>query len=246
MTSISPVDDHYTGSVAGPHQPQRRTTANATITKMSVGPMDNNVYVLTCTQTGEQLLIDAANDAPAILALLEELPGTLRAILTTHGHPDHWQALAEVAAATGVPTRRTRRCSAAAHRPDRLLDDGDEITVGNLTLSAIHLTGHTEGSIALALRDASNDAAGPLSVQLVTGDCLFPGGVGKTWQPGDFERLLGDVTTKLFDVYPDDTAVYPATAPTPPWAMSARSCSNGRPAAGDRRACSGPSTLDQL
>ena len=96
-----------------------------------------------------------------------------------------------------------------ATRPDRLLDDGDEITVGNLTLSAIHLTGHTEGSIALALRDASNDAAGPLSVQLVTGDCLFPGGVGKTWQPGDFERLLGDVTTKLFDVYPDDTAVYP-------------------------------------
>ena len=96
MTSISPVDDHYTGSVAGPHQPQRRTTANATITKMSVGPMDNNVYVLTCTQTGDQLLIDAANDAPAILALLEELPGTLRAILTTHGHPDHWQALAEV------------------------------------------------------------------------------------------------------------------------------------------------------
>ena len=96
MTSISPVDDHYTGSVAGPHHPQRRTTANATITKMSVGPMDNNVYVLTCKQTGDQLLIDAANDAPAILALLEGLPGTLRAILTTHGHPDHWQALAEV------------------------------------------------------------------------------------------------------------------------------------------------------
>jgi glyoxylase-like metal-dependent hydrolase (beta-lactamase superfamily II) len=210
MTSISPVDDHYTGSVAGPHQPQRRTTANATITKMSVGPMDNNVYVLTCTQTGDQLLIDAANDAPAILALLDELPGTLRAILTTHGHPDHWQALAEVAAATGVPT--LAGCDDAPLlplAPDRLLADGDEINVGNLTLSAIHLTGHTEGSIALALRDPSDDAAGPLSAQLVTGDCLFPGGVGKTWQPGDFERLLGDVTTKLFDVYPDDTAVYP-------------------------------------
>ncbi len=210
MTAISPVDDDYTGTVAGPHRPMRRTTHNATITKMSVGPMDNNAYVLTCTATGDQLLIDAANDAPALLGLLELLPGTLRTIVTTHSHPDHWQALAEVAQVTGVPT-----CAGRADAPglpvppDRLLDDGDSITVGNLTLSAIGLAGHTEGSIALALRDASDDAAGPLSVQLFTGDCLFPGGVGKTWQPGDFERLLADVTTKVFDAYPDDTAVYP-------------------------------------
>ncbi|MFT3899866.1 MAG: MBL fold metallo-hydrolase [Gordonia sp. (in: high G+C Gram-positive bacteria)] len=210
MTTISPVDDSYTGTVTGPHHPMRRTTTGATITKMSVGPMDNNAYVLTCADTGDQLLIDAANDAPELLALLDELPGTLRGILTTHGHFDHWQALEDVVKATGVPTMAGRADAGELPvRPDRLLDDGDEITVGNLTLKAIHLAGHTEGSIALALRDASDDAAGPLSVQLFTGDCLFPGGVGKTWQEGDFERLLGDVTSKLFDVYPDDTAVYP-------------------------------------
>ena len=210
MTAISPVDANYTGTVAGPPQPIRRTTAHSTITKMSVGPMDNNTYVVTCTATGDQLLIDAANDASAILALLAELPGTLRAILTTHGHPDHVLALEAIAAATGVPTLAGRDDAAALPlAPDRLLDDGDDITVGNLTLRAIHLVGHTEGSIALALRDASEDGAGLMSVQLFTGDCLFPGGVGKTWQPGDFERLLGGVTTKLFGAYPDDTAVYP-------------------------------------
>lgn len=210
MTDISPVDDDYTGTVAGPHHPMRRTTAHATIVKMSVGPMDNNTYVLTCTETGDQLLIDAANDAPAILALLRELPGTLRGVLTTHGHFDHWQALAEVTKATGVPTMAGRAdAKELPIKPDKLLDDGDEITVGNLVLRAIHLVGHTEGSIALALHDPSDDAAGPISVQLFTGDCLFPGGVGKTWQPGDFERLLDGVTTKLFDAYPDDTAVYP-------------------------------------
>ncbi len=210
MATISPIDDNYTGTVVGPHKPLRRTTANATVTKMSVGPMDNNTYVLTCTATGDQLLIDAANDAEALSELLAELPGTLRAILTTHAHPDHWQALEAVVAATGVPTYAGRLdASALPVAPDRLLDDGDEITVGNLTLRAIHLAGHTEGSIALALHDASDDGSGPLSVHLFTGDCLFPGGIGKTWQPGDFERLLGDVTTKLFDCYPDDTAVYP-------------------------------------
>jgi glyoxylase-like metal-dependent hydrolase (beta-lactamase superfamily II) len=54
----------------------------------------------------------------------------------------------------------------------------------------------------------SGPAAGD-SVHLFTGDCLFPGGVGKTWKDGDFERLLGDVSRRLFDVYPDSTVVYP-------------------------------------
>ena len=61
------------------------------------------------------------------------------------------------------------------------------------------------GSVALALRPAGERKA----VQLFTGDCLFPGGVGKTWEPGAFEELLGDVTSQLFGVYGDDTVVYP-------------------------------------
>jgi len=199
------VADDYTGHLE-PGEAARRTLPGATIVKASVGPMNNNAYLITCSQTGETLLIDAANDAAVLLDLVASHAPNLSLIVTSHQHPDHWQALAEVAKATGAPT--------AAHRldadplpvtPDRILADGDTIEIGELKFDVVHLQGHTEGSVALAL---GGPAAGD-AVHLFTGDCLFPGGVGKTWRPGDFERLLGDVTTKVFDVYPDSTVVYP-------------------------------------
>ncbi len=198
-----PLSDDYTGDVSDQSGAHRLTQSSATITKMSVGPMDNNVYLVTCSRTGDQLLIDAANDADRILGLLEAVPGNLTTILTTHQHFDHWQALAAVASATRAPTAAGRidapEIPVAA---DRLIEDGDVVEVGDLSLTAIHLVGHTPGSIALALEV---DGA----THLFTGDCLFPGGVGKTWEPGDFERLLDDVTTKLFDRYGDETKVHP-------------------------------------
>jgi glyoxylase-like metal-dependent hydrolase (beta-lactamase superfamily II) len=199
------VNDNYTGHVE-PGTAARRTLPGATIIKASVGPMNNNAYLVTCSQTGETLLIDAANDGPDLLALIEQHAPTLTLIITSHQHPDHWLALEEVVKATGAPT--------ASHQldadplpvtPDRLLAHGDTVTVGKLTFDVIHLQGHTEGSVALAL---SGPAAGD-AVQLFTGDCLFPGGVGKTWQDGDFERLLDGVTARVFDVYDDATVVYP-------------------------------------
>lgn len=198
------VNDTYTGHVdAG--TAARRTLPAATIVKTSVGPMDNNAYLITCSATGKTLLIDAANDGPALVELIRAQAPDVELIVTSHQHFDHWQALAEVAEATGAPT--------AAHaldaeplpvKPDRILADGDAITIGDLTFDVIHLQGHTEGSVALALRGADGEVT-----HLFTGDCLFPGGVGKTWQDGDFERLLGDVTRKVFDVYPDSTVIYP-------------------------------------
>lgn len=198
------VNDTYTGHVdAG--TAARRTLPAATIVKASVGPMDNNAYLITCSATGKTLLIDAANDGTALVELIRSQTPNVELIVTSHQHFDHWQALAEVAEATGAPT--------AAHaldaeplpvKPDRILADGDTITIGDLTLDVIHLQGHTEGSVALALRGADGEVT-----HLFTGDCLFPGGVGKTWQEGDFERLLGDVTRKVFDVYPDSTVIYP-------------------------------------
>jgi glyoxylase-like metal-dependent hydrolase (beta-lactamase superfamily II) len=199
------VADDYTGHLE-PGAAARRTLPGASIVKASVGPMNNNAYLITCSQTGETLLIDAANDAAVLLDLIEHNAPKLSLIVTSHQHPDHWQALAEVVQATGAPT--------AAHqldaeplpvKPDRILADGDTIEIGELSLDVIHLQGHTEGSVALALRGPAAGAA----VHLFTGDCLFPGGVGKTWRPGDFERLFGDVTTKVFDVHPDSTVVYP-------------------------------------
>jgi glyoxylase-like metal-dependent hydrolase (beta-lactamase superfamily II) len=205
VAGMTDISDNYTGHVE-PRTAARRTLPGATIIKMSVGPMDNNSYLITCSQTGESLLIDAANDADLLTELVEMQAPTLSLIVTSHQHTDHWQALSDLVDITGAPT--------AAHRldadplpvaPDRYLEGGDTLQIGELTFDVIHLRGHTPGSVALAL---SGPAAGD-SVQLFTGDCLFPGGVGKTWQPGDFEQLLGDVTSRVFDVYPDTTTVYP-------------------------------------
>ena len=199
------INDEYTGHVE-PGTGARRVLPAASLVKVSVGPMDNNAYLVTCSHTGESLLIDAANDAETLLTVVRDFAPALSLIVTTHQHLDHWQALEAVAKETGAPT--------AAHAidarelpvtPDRLLSDGDTITIGDLSFDVIHLRGHTPGSVALAL---AGDATGGVT-HLFTGDCLFPGGVGKTWQPGDFETLLGDVRTKVFDVFDDSTVVYP-------------------------------------
>jgi glyoxylase-like metal-dependent hydrolase (beta-lactamase superfamily II) len=197
------VDDNYTGHVE-PQTAARRNLPAASIVKVSVGPMGNNAYLVTCSQTGETLLIDAANDAEILLELIERFAPKLSLIVTSHQHQDHWLALADVAKATGVPT--------AAHqldaeplpvKPDRILANGDTIQVGELTFDVIHLQGHTPGSVALAL-DGADDAT-----HLFTGDCLFPGGLGRTTKLVEFDSLYRDVTSRVFDVYADSTVVYP-------------------------------------
>jgi glyoxylase-like metal-dependent hydrolase (beta-lactamase superfamily II) len=199
------VTDNYTGHV-DPGTAARRTLPGATIIKASVGPMDNNAYLVTCSETGETLLIDAANDADDLVALIRENAPNVTLIVTSHQHFDHWQALQAVAGATGAPTAAHEiDAGALPVKPDRLLAHGDTVQVGKLTFEVIHLRGHTPGSVALAL---SGTPAGD-AVQLFTGDCLFPGGVGKTWQPGDFDQLLSDVASRVFDVYDDSTVIYP-------------------------------------
>ena len=202
---MTAVDDNYTGHVE-PGTAARRRLPGVTILKASVGPWDNNTYLVTCTKTGETLLIDAANDADLLTGLIRENAPKVSLIVTSHQHFDHWQALAALTEATGVPT--------AAHSldadplpvtPNRILADGDTIEVGELTFDVIHLSGHTPGSVALAL---DGPATGGVT-QLFTGDCLFPGGVGKTTEPAEFASLFRDVTTKLFDRFGDDTVVYP-------------------------------------
>jgi glyoxylase-like metal-dependent hydrolase (beta-lactamase superfamily II) len=203
VRTMTVVDDNYTGHVE-PGTGARRNLPGASIVKVSVGQMDNNAYLVTCSATGETLLIDAANDPEILLELIDRFAPKLSLIVTSHQHPDHWLALEAVAKATDVPT--------AAHqldaeplpvKPDRYLANGDTIKIGELSFDVIHLQGHTPGSVALAL-DGADDAT-----HLFTGDCLFPGGVGKTWQEGDFEKLLGDVSSRVFDVYGDSTVVYP-------------------------------------
>lgn len=196
------MTDSYTGDVRVGGPSDTRNAGPLTITKVAVGPMDNNAYYLRCTSTGDVLLIDAANEPDRLLRELGD--DHLGRIVTTHRHFDHWQALPEMIAATGAPV--------AAHPEDagelpvtvaELLSEGDTVKLGNCTLSVIHLVGHTPGSIALLY-------AGPDRPHLFTGDALFPGGVGNTFgSKENFQSLLRDVTTKLFDRLPDNTWVYP-------------------------------------
>jgi glyoxylase-like metal-dependent hydrolase (beta-lactamase superfamily II) len=202
---MTALDDNYTGHV-DPGSAARRTLPGATILKASVGPMDNNAYLVTCSATGETLLIDAANDAEVLIDLVRQYAPKVSLIVTSHQHFDHWQALEPVAAATGAPTAANEiDAGPLPVKPDRLLADGDTVQIGELTFNVIHLRGHTPGSIALAL---DGPATGGVT-QLFTGDCLFPGGVGKTWQPGEFTQLLDDVTSRVFEVYDDSTVIYP-------------------------------------
>src|SRR5690242_14180698 len=166
---MTAVDDNYTGHVE-PRAAARRTLPGASIVKVSVGPMDNNAYLVTCSRTGETVLIDAANDAPILLELLDRYAPTLSLIVTSPQHQAHWLALEQVVDVTGATT--------AAHRldadplpvtPDRLLADGDSVDIGDLHFDVIHLRGHTPGSVALALRGADRDADGNERVHLFTG-----------------------------------------------------------------------------
>lgn len=203
VRTMTVVDDNYTGHVEA-QTAARRTLPGASIVKVSVGPMDNNAYLVTCSQTGETLLIDAANDPEILLELIERFAPKLSLIVTSHQHFDHVQALEQVAKSTGAPTAAHQLdAEALPVKPDRILAQGDTVKVGDLTFDVIHLQGHTPGSVALALVGADE------ATHLFTGDCLFPGGVGKTWQEGDFEKLLSGVTSKVFDVYGDSTVVYP-------------------------------------
>jgi glyoxylase-like metal-dependent hydrolase (beta-lactamase superfamily II) len=203
VRTMTVVEDNYTGHV-DPRTAARRSLAGASIVKVSVGPYDNNAYLVTCSRTGETLLIDAANDAEILLELIERFAPKLSLIVTSHQHQDHWLALAEVAKATGVPT--------AAHRldaeplpvkPDRILANGDTIKIGELSFDVIHLQGHTPGSVALALDGADS------ATHLFTGDCLFPGGLGRTTKAKEFDSLFKDVKSRVFDRFDDDTVVYP-------------------------------------
>jgi glyoxylase-like metal-dependent hydrolase (beta-lactamase superfamily II) len=192
----------YTGKVRPGGRPDVRELARLIITKLSVGDMDNNVYVLRCRQTDDQLLVDAADDAPRIL----EVVGTdgLRTVVTTHRHWDHHRALPAVVAATGAETVAGVEDADELPVPTvRCVSDGDLLTVGACSLEVIHLVGHTAGSIALLYDDPDG------TPHLFTGDSLFPGGVGRTESADDFASLLHDVSTKLFDRLPDETWFYP-------------------------------------
>ncbi len=196
----------YIGHVEPGGPSATRELPEVTITKVSVGPMDNNAYLLTCRRTGEATLIDAANDADRILAVLDAGPGRahLRHIVTTHRHGDHWQALAAVAAAAEATVYASAADAGGIPVPtDVLLDHGGAVPLGASRLEVIRLRGHTPGSVALLYRDPAGGA------HLFSGDSLFPGGPGRTTSAEEFTSLMDDLQDRVFGALPDDTWVYP-------------------------------------
>jgi len=189
----------YTGEVTRGGEPAVRTIGDLTMTKVSVGPTDNNAYLLACGSS--RLLIDAANDAPTLLALIG--PAGLETVVTTHRHGDHWQALAEVVDATGAASLAHPDDAPAIPVVTGALREGDVVEVGGCPLEVLHVVGHTPGSIVLLYRDPAGTA------HLWTGDSLFPGGPGRTTNPTDFNSIMTDLEAKIFGRLPDETWFYP-------------------------------------
>ncbi|MDQ8701674.1 MBL fold metallo-hydrolase [Streptomyces sp. LHD-70] len=193
----------YSGAVKVGGPADVHELADLMISKIAVGPMNNNTYLLRCRGTGEQLLIDAAAEAGTLLDFIG--PSGITSVVTTHRHGDHWGALQEVVTATGARTYAGRfDVDGIPVATDVPVEDGDTIKVGRVELTARHLVGHTPGSIALVYDDPHGHP------HVFTGDCLFPGGVGNTHNdPKAFASLIDDVESKLFGQLPDETWVYP-------------------------------------
>jgi glyoxylase-like metal-dependent hydrolase (beta-lactamase superfamily II) len=189
----------YTGQVSPGGPPDTRELAALTITKLSVGPMDNNAYLLRSGD--EQILIDAANEPRRLLELIGD--GRLSTVVSTHQHADHWQGLEAVVTATGAESLAHEADAAAIPVVTQTLKEGDTVRVADSELEVIHLVGHTPGSVALLYHDPGGHA------HLFTGDSLFPGGPGRTTSPENFTSLMNDLEEKIFGRLPDDTWFYP-------------------------------------
>jgi glyoxylase-like metal-dependent hydrolase (beta-lactamase superfamily II) len=172
--------------------------SQAEIHRLVVGPMDNNVFVLRCKQTGESVLLDAANEHEKLLELCKRL--NVRRVLETHGHWDHIQAVPAVRDA-GYDVGVTSADAAMLPSYDFVLDDETVVPVGRLRLHTILTPGHTPGSMCFRLEGS------PI---LFSGDTLFPGGPGATGFPGgDFAGIIRSIEDRLFSGLEPDTVVMP-------------------------------------
>lgn len=174
------------------------SATGAEIHQVVVGPFENNVFVLRCTETGDAVLLDAANEHDLLLDLCRNLGVTH--VLETHGHWDHIQAVPELRDA-GYSVHVTAEDAEMLPSYDELLTDESVIEVGRLRLHTIHTPGHTPGSMCFRLEGH------PI---LFSGDTLFPGGPGNTsLEGGDFPTIIRSVEDRLFSPLAADTIVLP-------------------------------------
>lgn len=166
--------------------------------RVVVGPVENNVYIVRCRQSGDSVLIDAANEHELLLELCQALG--VRRVVETHGHWDHIQAVEAVRDA-GYGVAVTAADAAMLPSYDQILDDEAILEVGQLRIATIATPGHTPGSMCFAVEGT------PL---LFTGDTLFPGGPGNTsFDNADFDTIIRSIEQRLFSPFAADTLVLP-------------------------------------
>lgn len=186
-----------------------------------VGPIEANCYIIGDEQTKEAVVVDPGAEGSRILSRLEKKGLQCKYIILTHGHVDHIGALNEVQKSTGAEVMIHKADAGMLTNPsknlsmfmgenvklkeaDRLLEEGDKIQIGSITIEVLHTPGHTLGGICLKLDDKN----------IITGDTLFAGSVGRSDFPGgSHEQLINSIKAKLM-VYPDDTKVYPGHGPS--------------------------------
>ena len=192
----------YSGHVEPDGERIERRDGDVLIRKFSVGEMDNNVYVVAHAPSGEALIVDAAARADRIREEVSDLSPV--AVVQTHGHWDHIRAWGELQDDPGLPIwAHEGDLPDFPSKPDRLLEDGDVIELGDLEVEVVHTPGHTDGSLQFLVR-------GEERPHLFSGDSLFPGGPGNTWNDEErFEQLMTNLEEKVFEPLPDETWVYP-------------------------------------
>jgi glyoxylase-like metal-dependent hydrolase (beta-lactamase superfamily II) len=184
-----------------------------------VGALETNCYLVYCEETRACAVIDPGAEHEKIIAAIADLELMPAVVLNTHGHVDHIGGNVDIVQKYGVPLAMhpadAGMLKVSDHielslllgarnspPPDRLLAEGDTITVGRVSLRVIHIPGHTPGSIGFV-------AAGVL----FSGDTLFCGGVGRTDLPGGSWKDLEKSIRERILTLPDETVVLPGHGP---------------------------------